>query len=82
MITEEMLCAAAARSCEIYVSYLDTSRGLRTGNGGEDVHHRRAGHRVRHAGGGGVWCGAVAAGNFCLIIRNSPAGYCSATAPV
>lgn len=26
MITEEMLCAAAARSCEIYVSYLE--RGL------------------------------------------------------
>lgn len=23
MITEEMLCAAAARSCEIYVSYLE-----------------------------------------------------------
>ena len=40
------------------------------------------GHRVRHAGGGGVRRGAVAAGGFYPIIRNSPAGYCSAAAPV
>ena len=33
-------------------------------------------------GGGGVRCGAVAAGGFCLIIRNSPAGYCRVTATV
>ena len=45
-------------------------------------HHRRAGHRVRHAGGGGVRRGALAAGGLCFIIRNSPAGYCSAAAPV
>ena len=30
MITEEMLCAAAARSCEIYVSYLE--RGYTPGS--------------------------------------------------
>lgn len=30
MITEEMLCAAAARSCEIYVSYLERGTILRT----------------------------------------------------
>ena len=29
-------------------SYLDTSRGLRFGGGGEDVHHCGAGDRVRH----------------------------------
>ena len=52
------------------------------GHGSQDVPHRRAGHRVRHAGGGGVRRGALAAGGLCFIIRNSPAGYCSAAAPV
>ena len=58
------------------------SRGTGAGHGSKDVPHRRAGHRVRHAGGGGVRCGAVAAGGFYPIIRNSPAGYCSAAATV
>ena len=31
-----------------YVSYLDTSRGLRHGHGGQDLHDRRAGDRLRH----------------------------------
>ena len=52
------------------------------GHGGQDVPHRRAGHRVRHAGGGGVRRCALAAGGLCFIIRNSSAGYCSAAAPV
>ena len=46
---------------KLYV-YLDTTRGLHHRHGGKDVSHCRAGHRVRHAGGGGVRCGAVAAG--------------------
>ena len=52
------------------------------GHRSQDVHHRRAGHRIRHAGGGGVRRGALAAGGLCFIIRNSSAGYCSAAAPV
>ena len=64
------------------IEFKAEGRVLGTGHGSQDVPHRRAGHRVRHAGGGGVRRGALAAGGFYPIIRNSPAGYCSAAAPV
>ena len=38
-------------------------RGPGAGHRGQDVHHRRAGDRIRHAGGGGVRRGAVGAGH-------------------
>ena len=41
---------------------LDTSRGARHGDNGEDVHHRGAGDRLRRRGERGVWAGSGAAG--------------------
>ena len=36
-------------------SYLDTSRGLRSGDGGKAVFHRRAGHCLRHHRQRALW---------------------------
>ena len=47
-------------------------RGPGAGYRGQDVHHCRAGDRVRHAGGGGVRRGAVGAGHggcACAVIN-------------
>ena len=41
---------------------LDTSRGAHYGDDGEDVHHRRAGDRLRDGSQRGVWARAGAAG--------------------
>ncbi len=46
---------------------LDTSRGADYWHDGEDVHHRRAGDRLRHRGERGVWFGAGAAGGDGVI---------------
>ena len=48
------------------------------GHRSQDVHHRRAGHRIRHAGGGGVRRGAVAERAAPCIIRCSRAADCTA----
>ena len=50
------------------------AEGRVLGTGGQDVHHCRAGDRVRHAGGGGVRRGAVGAGHggcACAVITRA-----------
>ena len=50
---------------------LDTSRGVYYGDNGEDVHHRRAGDRLRHRGECGVRARAGAVGGDGGIIAFS-----------
>ena len=40
---------------QITVSYIDSRRGFCLGRWCQDVHHRRARHRLRHGGECGVW---------------------------